>query len=247
MAQWSDAFSTGKATLYLNVTETSSDAGANTSVVTFSLTVTGNNASYNFNTGSTWSMIINGTSYSGTWTYDFRADNTKTLKGSTTQSIPHDANGSKTINVYATAYGNSTIGTAEITTKSLVLTDHSRPPSAPAAPTLALNSSNPMAIDITSAVADSAVATDDYNYRYSTDNASWSVEQAMGNDRTETFTSTAPGLYYIQTRAHSSEGWGAWSSSSSITTFSGGKVWTGSTFAPGRTKVWNGGGWSNAK
>jgi hypothetical protein len=247
MTQWSDAFSTGKATLYLTVTETSIDAPTNTSVVSFTLSATGNNASYNLNSGSTWSISINGTPYSGSWTYDFRADNTKTIKATTTQSVVHDADGSKTITVSATAYGLSTIGTATITAKSLVLTNHTRVPNAPAAPTLALNSANPMAIDITSAIpADltpAGPALDDYNYQYSTDNATWSGAQGMGTDRTETFTSTTPGLYYIQTRAHSSEGWGGWSSSSSITTFSGGKVWNGTAFVPGTAKVWNGTAW----
>jgi hypothetical protein len=248
MTQWSDAFSTGKATLYLTVTEASTDAATNTSVVSFSLSVVGNNASYNLNSGSTWSVTINGTTYSGTWTYDFRSDNTKTLKSST-QSVTHDANGSKTITVSGTAYGLSTIGTGTITSKSFTLTDFSRLPAAPAAPSLALNGSNPMVIDITSAESPalSPVGPDitDYEYQISTDDATWDAAVSMGTDRSFSHTTTVPGLYYVQTRAVSSEGSGAWSASSSITTFSGGKVWNGTAFTPGKVQVWNGTAWAN--
>jgi hypothetical protein len=121
MTTWSDAFSTGKATLYLDVTESAVNKLDNTSTVSFTLRVVGNNASFNLNSGSTWSVVIDGTTYSGTWTYDFRSDNTVTLKTGT-KTITHGGDGSKSILVSGTAYGNSTIGTGTITSKSFALT-----------------------------------------------------------------------------------------------------------------------------
>ena len=244
-------------TLNLTITETSTDPATNTSVVTYSLYINppGGIESYNLTSSNqTYYVKINGaTVASGGFTYDFRSpnDNTNKVIKTAPVTITHAADGTSTVTAAGQATTtNANIGDGTIATFNTVLTDFSRVPAAPAAPTLVLNSANPMAVDITSAIptelSPAGPVIDDYNYRYSTDDATWSAEQAMGVDRTETFTSTAPGLYYIQTRAHSSEGWGAWSSSSSITTFSGGKVWNGTAFVPGRTKVWNGTAWVNA-
>lgn len=214
MTTWSDAFSTGKATLYLDISESSTNSGANTSVVSFTLRVVGNGASWNLNSGSTWSVTIDGTAYSGTWTYDFRSDNTKTLK-SGTQTITHDADGSKSIAVSGTAYGLSTIGTGTITSKTFALTDFTRLPSAPGTPALS-RTSNGTSVEITSDVASSPVSVTDYNYRYSTDNSGFSDPQGMGSDRLASMSVVATTPIYFQTRAYSSEGWGDWSPSAFI-------------------------------
>lgn len=66
---------------------------------------------------------------------------------------------------------------------------------------------------VTSSIPSSAATITDYNYRWSTDNASWSGATAMGTGRSAVFTGTATQDYYFQTRAYSSEGWGGWSGS----------------------------------
>lgn len=249
-------------TLNLVVTEFSTNTTTNTSVVNYDLYINppGGVESYNLTSSNQSYYVkfrINGTLTtiaSGNFTYDFRSpdDNTnKYIVNDGRYTITHGADGASTFKATAQALTtNSNIGDGTIAEYDVVLTDFSRVPAAPAAPTLASNSANPMAVDITSAIptelSPAGPAIDDYNYRYSTDNTTWSAEQAMGVDRTETFTSTTPGLYYIQTRAHSSEGWGEWSSSSSITTFSGGKVWDGTAFVPGTAKVWDGTAWVTA-
>jgi hypothetical protein len=252
----SDAMSSGFV-LYLTLSETSTNPAANTSVVSYSLYINppGNYESYNLNSGSqSYSVTINGSVVgSGGFTYDFRSPNNNTNKviKSGTVTITHNADGSKV--VAASGFANtssSTVGDGSISSFNTTLTDFSRVPAAPAAPTLALSSTNPMVIDITSAVsaALSPVGPDitDYEYQISTDNTTWGAAVSLGTDRVGSYTSTTPGLYYVQTRALSSEGAGAWSASASITTFSGGKVWNGTAFVPGTAKVWNGTGWSTA-
>lgn len=214
MTTWNDAFDTGKGTLYLDVTETSTNSSTNTSVVSFTLRVTGNTTSWNLNSGSTWSVVIDGTTYSGTWTYDFRSDNTVTLKTGT-KTITHAADGSKSISVSGTAYGNSTIGTATITSKSFTLTDFTVLPSAPASPALT-RSSTGSSITAVGAVASSPVSISNYDLRWSYDNATWTTVTDIGTDRTQTLTVTSTATVYAQTRGISSEGDGPWSSSASV-------------------------------
>ena len=69
---------------------------------------------------------------------------------------------------------------------------------------------------VTSTAPSSAATITDYNYRWSTDNSSWSGAVGMGTSRSAVFTGTATQDYYFQTRAYSSEGWGGWSSSVSV-------------------------------
>ena len=86
----------------ITINETAIDTENNTSTVTFNFVLgrgdysdgTANNSS-----GCSWSLVVNGTSYSGTTPYNFRNGSSFTLKASTSLVIPHNEDGSKTINV----------------------------------------------------------------------------------------------------------------------------------------------------
>lgn len=99
----------GSYTTTLTITEGQYNVSNNTSPVTFSLTLTKNSGTGLWNSDSCpWSININGTQYSGTFTYDFRSTTTITLKGNTTQTITHDSDGSKKIAVSASVDMNNT-------------------------------------------------------------------------------------------------------------------------------------------
>ena len=95
----------GSYTLRLTVNETATSTPNNTSIVTFSLELIKNSGSGLWNNNNcSWSININGTAYSGTFTYDFRNYSSLTLKSNTTQVIEHDSDGTKSISV--SAYAN---------------------------------------------------------------------------------------------------------------------------------------------
>ena len=251
MATYSATFSGRPAcVLYIDITETSTNPGSNQSTVSFTLRVVGNSASFNGFAGS-WNITVNGVPYNGSWTYDFRVDNTVTLT-SGTQVVTHNADGSKSIDVSGTATdgnGGTPLGTATIGTQSFALTDFSFPPSAPAAPTATLNSDR-QGITVVSAVASSVVTPSSYEYRSSSNGgSSWSSAILMGptpDNRTAVLTSITPAATYIfQTRAISSEGTGAWSTSSAgVFVTSGGRRWDGTNWTPTATaKRWDGTQW----
>jgi hypothetical protein len=210
-------------TLTLTVTETATNAAANTSDVSYSLVINppGTWEAYNLTSSNqSYSITINGSVVaSGGFTYDFRSPNNntnKTVKSGTVSGIAHTADGSKTIAAFASANtANSGIGDGTIASFNTILTDFVRLPSAPAAPSLS-RASDGVTLTITSAVADSPVTVTDYNFRVSTDGSSWSADLAMGSDRTETFDGTPTSGYYVATRAYSSEGWGPYSASAFI-------------------------------
>lgn len=209
-------------TLTLTVTESATDPTANTSSAAYSLVINppGNWEAYNLTSSNqSYSININGTVISGNFTYDFRSPNNntnKTVKSGTVTGIAHEANGSKTIASTATVNtNNSGIGDGTVASFNTVLTDFVRVPGTPAAPTLS-RSSDGITVTVTSAVPSSAVSITDYNFRSSTDNATWSSAVSMGSDGVATFTGTATSVYFVQTQAYSSEGWGDWSSSNSI-------------------------------
>lgn len=88
----------GSYTTRLTVTQTSQDVASNTSVLTYSLTLIKNSGYGLWNNDSCpWSITINGTTVSGTFTYDFRNYSSLTLKGNTTISVPHNSDGTKTV------------------------------------------------------------------------------------------------------------------------------------------------------
>lgn len=99
----------GSYTTTLTVTEGAYDVASNTSPVTFTLTLKKNSGSGLWNNDSCpWSININGTSYSGTFTYDFRNYSSLTLKSSTTQTITHNGDGTKKIAVSASVNMDNT-------------------------------------------------------------------------------------------------------------------------------------------
>lgn len=92
----------GSYTTTLTVNQTSQSTADNTSVLTYSLTLTKNAGSGLWNNNSCpWSITINGTRITGTFTYDFRSYSSLTLKGDTTITVAHNSDGTKTVSCSA--------------------------------------------------------------------------------------------------------------------------------------------------
>jgi len=218
MTTWSDAFSARTDHLLeLVLTEASTNSSANTSSVTATLQINppSDSVSWNGYGDSTYSLTFEGSTYTGSYSYDFRSDRSTQVLRTVTKTVTHAANGTGDAQASASAdAGSGTLGSASISTKTLTLTDFVRLPSAPSAPTLTRNSAG-TTITVVSATASSAVTLTDYDMRYSTNQSTWTTV-AIGTDKTGTFTAVATTTYYVQTRGVSSEGDGAWSSSASI-------------------------------
>lgn len=218
MTTWSDAFSGNSThTLELVITEDSTNSSANTSSVTATLQLNppSNSIAWNTTGDASYSFTFEGTTYSSSFTYDFRTNRNTQVLRSATKTITHNANGTGDASAYGSANaGSGTLGSASISTKTITLTDFQRLPDAPDAPTLSRTSDGTV-VTVTSAVASSPVTITDYSMRYSTDQSTWTTT-SIGTDRTATFSAVASPTYYVQTRGVSSEGNGAWSSSSSI-------------------------------
>lgn len=209
--------------LTANFTESSTDSAANTSVVAYSLVLTASSSpsgfsGYSYDTGNTY-FVINDSiiKYAAVGQVAVSRGNSITvISGST--SITHAANGTATPTFYGRLLmQNPSPGTAfmppDMTTGtgSLVLTDVVRLPAAPAtAPTIS-RTTDGVTTTVTSASATSPVTISDYEYRSSTDSATWGSAVSMGLDQVADFTGTGTQIYYFQTRAVSSEGAGAWS------------------------------------
>ncbi|HLP97647.1 MAG TPA: DUF859 family phage minor structural protein [Sideroxyarcus sp.] len=227
MATYTDTFSARtQYELALTVTESSTDSANNRSTVDWSLVARvrsgqSNPGSWNNFNDSNWAVTVNGVSWSGTYNYDFRSASSVSI-ASDSLTVTHNSDGSKTISASASADGGTgTIGSAS-TSGSLALTDFSRPPSAPGAPTLS-RSSDGKTVTVTSPIPSSSVTITGYRYQYSTNGSTWLGPVNMtGTSRVASFGPTSPitvsatQQYWFRTAATSTEGWGNYGTSASI-------------------------------
>jgi len=217
----------------MDTSETSVNTANNTSVISWNVYIyeDSNTASYDLGTTSNWAASINGVSVgSGNYSYDFRGTSAgySLALGSGTYTYTHLSDGTGTPTIAVSSNAASPLGSASGSSTQAV-TNISRPPQAPAAPSITRpktgTNQNGTTITVSSQVASSATgspappAITDYKYRYSTDNSTWTEVTGMGTGRVSTFGPTVPAIvsgtqvYYFQTAAYNSEGWGAWSPS----------------------------------
>ena len=114
----------GAGTLRLIVTQASQNIPANQSTVNWELHLyCYNGASYNLSPPTSYSVTINGTAYTGTYTFDFRSYSDKLIASGSTV-VTHDADGTKTISVsgYTAHTGTGAIGGPITASGSFALT-----------------------------------------------------------------------------------------------------------------------------
>lgn len=214
MTTWSDAFSSRTTHLLeLVVTETSTDPGANTSVVTAVLQINppSDSSSWNlYSTQNNYSLSFNGTNYTGTYTFDFRTNRATKVLRTFSATITHATNGTGSVTAAGSAHSD-TLGDASITTKTFTLTDFTRVPSTPGVS--ASRTDNGATVNVNSGTATFYGTGGSYQWIWSYDNTNWNGPYALDGSRNGSASVVATSPVYVQTRAVDSEGNGAWSGS----------------------------------
>jgi hypothetical protein len=234
--------------LVLTVTETGTDANANTSTLSWNLKVdpTSNYTSWSNIAGdNTYSVVINGVNGTGTYTFDFRTNTSSSQTiASGTRTVTHEVDGSKSVSVDCSSV-SVVLGTSTPTAATLVLTDFVKLPEAPAQPTAVL-ATDRSKITVTSPTATSAVLPDTYEVQFSTNGGTtFSSPLTMTSRVYELTTLTVGATYIFQTRATSTEGSGPWSvSSGGIYVKPAGRRYNGTAWVAATTaRRYNGTAW----
>ena len=112
---------------HVDVSESSPSQANNTSVVNMSVYLVLDSTAYrpyDLNGTSTWSVSLNGTSYSGSYNYDFRSQSAGYTISlfSTSVTVAHNTDGSKTVSYSGSTSAASPLGSASVGTNSLTLT-----------------------------------------------------------------------------------------------------------------------------
>lgn len=120
MASWSSSWS-GRSndSMRLTVTQGSQNVNNNTTVVNWYLDIIEVNGTWTNDPTGSYSININGSVYSGTVPGYAKHTTTRIRSGSTT--VTHNADGTKTINVSASASGVNILGSASIPAKGFTL------------------------------------------------------------------------------------------------------------------------------
>ena len=249
MATYDAAINSGGAgsfTLRLVANETSTNEAANTSDVGFTLTIICNSGfAFNSDPVTGWGVTIDGTNYSGSFSYNLSAGQSLQVGSGTKTGIAHNADGTKTISVGGSISGPGPLISGEAT-GTLPLTNFSRPPLAPASCTVFVSGRD---ATVTSGVADVTNRPAIIRYeveRTTNDGVTWSgTVNTMNSSRQFLYSSLDGGKFYkFRTRAVNSEGAGAWTESASTFIPAGGRRWTGSVWEPTQiARRWNGSSW----
>jgi hypothetical protein len=237
---------TGSFTLRFVTTENTQE-GSNTSTVGYTLTIIKNSGfAFNLDSTSTWFVTIDSQNFQGNFSYDLRNVGSVQIASGTSSAIPHNADGSKSINVRGRFTGPGPLTGGDTGNQTMPLTDFSRPPLAPASCTVTTSTRS---ATVTSGVADATgrPAVSSYQVeRTLPDSASWTgTVDTMDGSRQFTYSNLDGGkTYKFRTRGVNSDGAGAWTESASTFVPAGGKRWTGSVWTPTATaRRWNGSAW----
>lgn len=220
MATTTEVVGNGFGRWKIEITQTSTNYAANTSVVRVRGTMINEGTSRSFNnTGP--SMSISG---SASWSdsavpFDCAANGGSDLVIDESFTIAHLSNGSKTVSFTITygATGTSTFGGPESVSDTLALTNHAQAPDAPVSSFSAVTATS---ATVTCTVPDANYsAIDDYDIQVD-DNSDFS--SPVGTyARGASVTGLTPGVkYYVRSRAHNGIGWSAWSAAVNFTTSS---------------------------
>lgn len=238
--------SAGSFTLRLETSENTNE-GSNSSTVNYTLKLIRNSGfAFNLNAnGLSWSTNIGGYTNSGSTSYDFRSYSELVLVSTTTGSIAHDPDGSKTISVSGSISGPGPIYSGSAG-GSMTLTDYTRTPGAPASCTVSVSGRNATVTSGLADVTDKPAITSYQVERTNNDGSTWSgTVLTMDGSRQYVYSSLDGGKYYkFRTRGVNSEGAGAWTESSSTFIPAGGRRWTGTEWLPTTiAKRWDGSAW----
>lgn len=165
-ATYSGNFSDRPFRLDLNLS-TRDDPSRNRSDVDFSLVMvqTGNLSSFSF-FNNPYSVTIDGETFSGTFTHDFRNYNSLTIRTGS-KRVNHNSDGRKTITVRGTAT-SSVAGSADTGNRSFALTSYPRAPDPPPSVTAAVPVGRSITVSWQAASGGAGVSSYDVERREST-------------------------------------------------------------------------------
>lgn len=238
------------------VSEQSTSISSNTSTVSWSITMvqTGSWNSYN-SSGPSWSVNIDGQTWSGNFTYDFANYDSLTIAtGVTTDpgksAIGHNADGSKTITVSSSVNAGYPPGSAS-TSNSFALTNFDFTAGNPTSFGANYVAGTGVICTWAASVSYKTPVTYYLSYRSSSDGGAtwggWSGESTTTN-LTYTYTGLTPGLTY-QFRIRAYNGYDNYSGYAAeyptVFLTAGGKRYTGSNWAltAAQAKRWSGSSW----
>jgi hypothetical protein len=224
MAQWDSGnlSTTGYGYFYIRLYATENpNQGGNYSTVSWSLYLYGNNNSFHANYPhiSSYYVNIGGYEYGDSVTYDFAgAGGAVYLGGTTTGAISHNADGSKSISVYASFSGADgyPLGDGNTGWQGMGLTDFPMPPYATSTPTYTPRVSGNNSVTIST--GGSTYSGDpgiDY-YRYHILNRNTNTWSTVDTGSPYTFAGDYSADYYVYTTAHNSAGFGPDSSGTEV-------------------------------
>lgn len=212
------------------------DTGASSVNWQLYLVQNNNNDSYELNPVS-WSAIINGVGYGGTYTFDFRGSNKVKLiaSGNTYVGGARAISGSGSTGATGTSIGGpasvgGSIGVVQV----------------PGAPGISVASvvARTVSITVTAPGDNGGLTITAYTVQWSNDGgASWQGTTYGGSC---TYQNLAPGSYIFRAYATNGRGNGPASQTGTVTLHSGGKVMEGGTEHAGIIKVRSGGTWHDA-
>lgn len=205
-------------------TSENTNSGANTSTVNWSFYLKCSSGSAYNNNNNAWYVQIDGsTRASGNSTYSLSAGGSKLLSSGTSQSINHNTDGSKSINVKAYYDENG-----DTISETMVLTDYVRVPSAVSSVSTSVNG-NVITVSWPDASAPFGPITYHYANRYSTDGGStWSNWSGESTTTSTSFTGTytAGRTYQFYVYPSNGDGNGGTTYSNPVFLAAGGKRFT---------------------
>lgn len=191
------------------------------------------------NNPQSWSVTINGQTWSGTYTYDYRGTGSILIASGAYNrpALTSSFGASASVNM------DSGIGNAS-PSGSFTATGTATTPPAPTSVTI--DQLMPTSVRyIFSGNGDGGSAVDQWQAQIASDAAFTQNVQTVTSSGTTTFSGLTPGTtYYCRSRGHNAVGWGAWSNTINAMTASGAYVSINGSWVPVPVLVSNGTSWT---
>lgn len=157
-----------------------------------------------------YSLVIDGASYNGEWSYDFRSSSSKVIRR-VSRDVGYQGN------TTVTAWAEMGSGIGRSGTMSITVLVANEPGKNPA-PSLSFAAPNTVNLSWSQPSLNGASILEYQVQRSTSSSMSGATTVSAGTSRSDSISGLAVGdVYYFRVRARNSQGWGAWSDVRSIT------------------------------